>query len=353
MVFDSYAYIHDIPCRNKTCKSYGSVHPNCRCGQSGFAEGGEVHFCSTGNIHNADCEHFADGGQVEENTKLHTQPGLSIDHAAVDQGLLGLLTKLGMQSRSPNPGKPVQDYMDSSRRGSKSAKSNLERHFDKNPEHPDPDPKEIQALSDHLESLNENPHQLLDVGGSLGNVFPDHQVELAAKAAAALNYFGAIKPKKNQPGPLDAEVPANKLHEANYVRQLAVAQNPLSILNRVKRGTVLPSDLTTLHTVYPKLATEMQHKAFASLVDAKEKDQEIPYKHKIGLSALLQQPLDSTMTTGSLQAIIKANGAGLPQQAPPKPSHKRSGATEETQKTINKVNDMAQTPLERLQTKKI
>lgn len=52
------------PCKNPQCRSFGKVHPNCRCG-SGHSDGGEVsHFCESGKSHNPDCEYFADGGPV-------------------------------------------------------------------------------------------------------------------------------------------------------------------------------------------------------------------------------------------------------------------------------------------------
>ncbi len=54
----------DKPCRNPSCKSHGEPHPNCRC-YGGFAKGGEVgDFCSAKRAHDADCEYFAEGGEV-------------------------------------------------------------------------------------------------------------------------------------------------------------------------------------------------------------------------------------------------------------------------------------------------
>lgn len=57
------AYNAGLPCKNSACKSYGKPHPNCRCWGE-MAEGGEVEFCSSDRAHQADCEYFAEGGQV-------------------------------------------------------------------------------------------------------------------------------------------------------------------------------------------------------------------------------------------------------------------------------------------------
>jgi hypothetical protein len=56
------AYDHGLPCKNPSCGSYGSPHPNCRC-YGNMAEGGEAKpFCSENRMHQPDCQYFADGG---------------------------------------------------------------------------------------------------------------------------------------------------------------------------------------------------------------------------------------------------------------------------------------------------
>ncbi len=58
------AYDAGLPCKNRACKSHGRPHPNCRC-YGDMAAGGEVsQFCSEDRKHQADCEYFADGGDV-------------------------------------------------------------------------------------------------------------------------------------------------------------------------------------------------------------------------------------------------------------------------------------------------
>jgi hypothetical protein len=58
------------------------------------------------------------------------------------------------------------------------------------------------------------------------------------------------------------------------------------------------------------------------------------------------------MTPQAMQAIMHANaGAQAPSQGQPKKQGK-SGATAETQKTINKVDNLYKTSLEKIQTEK-
>lgn len=49
------------PCKNPSCKSFGSPHPNCRC-YPDMAEGGESNFCASDRAHDSKCQYFANGG---------------------------------------------------------------------------------------------------------------------------------------------------------------------------------------------------------------------------------------------------------------------------------------------------
>ena len=230
-------------CRNPNCKNVGRSHPNCKCGVPSFAaqsraleydaEGGEVgrHFCAHDGTHEMNCEHFAEGGQVEANQEFEAHPGLALDHAIVAHGLLHALTRTG-HSKSENMNKPAEDFRDHANRGRKAVKSHADAHFQPKPEHPAVDKSEIEALRSHLDSIRENPAQLLDSPGLPG--LPAHNAALGAKAAAASEYFDALKPKQTIPGPLDDTTPPDKLSDQNYRRQLGIAERPLSILGRVR-----------------------------------------------------------------------------------------------------------------------
>lgn len=75
----------DSPCLNSSCKSKGKFHPNCRC-YGGMAEGGEVkNYCDSDQAHEADCEYYAEGGEVKTENPHHGREGLS-NH--LKQGLL-------------------------------------------------------------------------------------------------------------------------------------------------------------------------------------------------------------------------------------------------------------------------
>jgi len=325
------------PCKNVNCRSYGTSHFGCKC-YSGtgaeFSEGGYV--CS--GAHDTKCFHFADGGQVEEQTLLHSNPNHAIDHIAAHHGLHHVLTKLG-KTKSEAPGRVFEEYVDGAKRGLKHVKSHSENIFSN--EKVPHEKGSHQKLKEHLQDLQENPDKMFDIGGNLGDEMPDHAAVLAGKMGNAIGYLNSLKPASTKTHPLDPDTPPDKIAESKYDRQLGLAENPVSILNHVKDGSLQPQDVTTVKTLYPDLAKSIGEKAFAKLIDEKTKGKHISYKHKMGLSLLLGQPLDSTMTPQAMQAIMASQG---PQQAanqskgPPK---KKASGVELSQ--INKTNELYQT----------
>lgn len=365
-----FAHDHNLPCLNGQCSHYGTPHYGCKCyegsGEEGaapspgfeqghymgaYAQGGAVHFCSETRAHKPDCEFYSDGGQVEENQEFASHPDLSLDHAIVNHGLLHALTKTG-HSRSEDPTRVLVDHRDAARRGRRELQGHSKNLFSQHKDHRiDSDDAHADALGAHLDDLEMNPTKALDVGGALGEQAPAHAAALGAKTATVMNHFRAMKPKSQQFQPIDEVQPPSKEDQANYKRQLAIAQRPQSVIQGMRDGTTSPDDLATLHAIYPKLAQTMQNQAGEALIDAKTNGTEIPYKQKMTLSMMLGQPLDSTMTQGAMMAIIQANGGAKSEQNPePQKGGKKSGATAATLKAIDKADNMALTPLQKIQT---
>lgn len=335
------------PCINPSCKSYGRPHPNCMCypghaeENSEYAKGGEV--CSSGHGHIEQCEHFASGGEIEENLKFHNDPSSALDHVAAKHGLLHIMTKTG-HSKSEDPHKHLEDYVHHSKSGRKHVSHHMQNLLGpQKGSRVDSDKDSVGALKNHLQSLRENPEQMLNVGGNLGSVLPTHGAQLAAKAGTAVNYLNSLKPAASKPGPLDSLMPPDRIAEGHYDRHLSIAQNPMLILQHLKDGTLRPDDMMTLHTLYPGLSKSMGEKAFEEILKAKEKGVEIPYKQKQGLSTLLGQDLDSSMTPASRQAIINSQG---PQQAQNQKKTQPKKASGVELKQLNRVNDMYETSLQ-------
>lgn len=375
-----------LPCLNPACKEHGASHVGCKCyspaggpiartpeqlnegqigpqhfkenfpttenvkdGKISYAEGGEVHFCSSCMPHHPDCHlYLADGGDVEDNHQFNINPELAVEHAIASHGLHHLLTKTG-HSKSKDPHRPIQEFVEHSKKGKNKTGNHVSGMFDKNS--PDLDGHDVEGLKKHIDDLHMNPEKILQVGGSLSGAMPLHSGMIAAKAANATSYLSALKPKGNQLAPLDKITPPSKIDEMNYHRQAEIAEQPLSVLNRVKNGTVSPSDIQTLQTLYPAIHQSIMNKTFEKVADAKQSGVLLPHKQRMGLSSLMG-PLDFTQTPQASQAIIQSAAGNTASQSQGNQKKQKSGATAATLKQMDKVDEMSQTPLEQIQMNK-
>jgi hypothetical protein len=254
-------------------------------------------------------------------------------------------------SRDVDPAafRTAADYLHSSMKGHDALDTGAANLFEKQnkSDRMKPDEDRREKINGFLKNVQQNPGALLDVGGSLGYYLPEHAAELGAFASRATEYLNSIRPKETQLNPLDKPIApdANSMHR--YRRQVDLAENPALVLQHVKDGTLMPSDVRTVQFLYPQLYKSMQDKAAQALIDARTQKKEIPYQQQISLGMLLGQPLNGSTTPAGMQAIIKANGmdGGEPQPAPSK--KKSSGkATGVMLKQINMVDDIGENPIE-------
>lgn len=207
------------------------------------------------------------------------------------------------------------------------------------PEHLYADNKKVEQLDDHLKDYEKNPQKLLNVAGNLDHYAPAHSQALAKTAAGAVNYLNSIRPKPVQLAPLDSKIEPTKAEKLDYERKLSIAQNPLMALHHIKNGTLLPSDVDTLKTVYPAYYNKMSQEITNAMTDHLSNDGSVPYKLRQSLSLFLGQPLDSTLTPQSIQAVQAMYASKAP-QSQNQPQNKTKKGTSK----LNKFADNLQTP---------
>eukprot|EP00697_Spironema_sp_BW2_P008889 gnl/Spiro4/2361_TR1138_c0_g1_i1.p1 gnl/Spiro4/2361_TR1138_c0_g1~~gnl/Spiro4/2361_TR1138_c0_g1_i1.p1 ORF type:complete len:422 (+),score=-43.11 gnl/Spiro4/2361_TR1138_c0_g1_i1:69-1334(+) len=291
-------------------------------------------------------EHLEKGNHGKAADVLHGTPLVgSMGRGHVKDSLSRLHGPIMAQQDDAEGMRAAHDYLNSAIKGHNSVKTHMDSLLGRKDKHPiEADEDGRVVLKKHLEELNETPENLLDIGGKLGHYMPDHAPVLAATSATAVDYLNSIKPKSSQMSPLDQVMKPSKLAESSYDRQLDIAQKPLMILQHVKDGTIIPQDITTLSTIYPGLYKTLQTKASEALINAKDKDIEIPYRQKMGLSALLGQPLESTQSPLIMQSIMKIQGAQQAENQTKQPKNKKATQVELNQ--INKTDELYATPLQ-------
>lgn len=389
---DSYAIEHHLVCKNPACPNYGQPHFNCKC----YADGGAVHLASGGML-----------PQAPQMPPPVDDVQKTLGMAGITHGLLGLLTQAGksklsdpdmhhqkihdlksghtshddlhghplasglgkkhlsavmgrlapaVQSQETNPAalQGAVGYLGASMKGQDELKSHMKNLLGHGKMAIDDQSEGVEPLKEHLKDLDAHPEKMLDLAPELGHYLPDHSAALSYQMAVATNYLKSLKPETHQLAPLDTEGSVDPSELATYDRQVGIASHPLSLLSRVKDGTLLPQDLTTVQTIYPGLYKSLQEEATEALIEAQVKDQEIPYKQKQTLSLLLGQPLDFTQTSHAMQAIMAAQrspGGEIP-GVPEKKQKGQKNVTSTEYKAIEKSDSLAETDLEARQINK-
>jgi hypothetical protein len=207
-----------------------------------------------------------------------------------------------------------------------------------------------EKLQKSLE-MAENPNHMMQVGGDMGHYLPVHGAAAAAVAQTAVGYLNSIKPKQARTNPFDNVAPVDKFQQAKYERALDVAQQPLMVLKYAKEGTLLPQDVTTVNTIYPGFHNSIVDKVNNELIEQKAQGKQIPYSQRVTLSMLTGYNLDTTLTTGAMQAVMQSAGTQQAQVAANKATRSK-GASGKALTAIEKTNSLYATNLEQRQLEK-
>jgi hypothetical protein len=294
--------------------------------------------------------HLAQGDHEKAAGLMHGHPAMGSMHKAqMPDALRGIQGALMTQDPHAEALKSAMDFMHSAHKGESAIAQGAKTLIGGKADLVKADELVAQSLKNHMKELDENPEKLAELGGNLGHYMPEHATQLAYTFARAAQYLSTIKPKPAQLSPLDNPIPPNKVAQAAYERQVQNVAQPSLIYSRIKDGTIQPIDVTTIQNVYPELHQAMMEKTTEAIIEAKSKGEKIPYKERMGMSILLGQPIDFTLTPQAMQAIMKSQGpSARPQE--PQPKKKTNRATEVELKQINKVDSISETPIEARQT---
>ncbi len=185
-----------------------------------------------------------------------------------------------------------------------------------------PTPKERELLKKQVDLLHTDPERLMSIGGKLGHYLPEHSAALAATTVRNLTYLESVRPSVPVGAPLDGIKKISSTDEAKYERALDIAQNPLIILDDIKKGTLNLADINHIKTMYPALFSRLSNDILQKLIEKKDDGATIPYKTALGISMFTGQPLHSSMKQVSIQSnqmtFVPQPMGGQPQVQPPK-----------------------------------
>lgn len=227
-----------------------------------------------------------------------------------DSKATGLAAMAFMKSGQPLEGeafKSAVDFISQTIKGenllSRASKSIFKSGSEVIPSKMLPDDRSREKLDKKLQNLQTNNEPLFDVGGKTAHYLPEHGTAIASTAVNAVNYLNSLRPMPQKQSPLDAEPEVTKAQKADYNKALDIAQQPLIVLDDIKRGTISPKDISTLHTLYPALYSRLSIKVYGDMIEHVNKNEAIPYATRMGVSMFLGEPLDSTLKPESIVAV--------------------------------------------------
>lgn len=235
--------------------------------------------------------------------------------------------------------KSMADYFHAAQRGevmlAKASRAILKSTQEVLPASQFPTEKTRNKLDKKLLQLQKDPSSLLNVGGKVGHYAPDQARAMGQMVATTVSYLNSLRPQMIQNSPLDTpfEEPFKK---DRFNSALDIAQQPLIVLQNLKDGIMIPDDLTDLQSMYPALYKSMANKLTEELVSHVDEGESVPYRTQIGLSAFLGQPLDSTISGGSIAAIQMAqNRTAANKQA----QEQAQSSSQSSMKSLDKMSE--------------
>jgi hypothetical protein len=192
-------------------------------------------------------------------------------------------------------------------------------------------------LQERLDEIQKNPQIMAQVGGNIGHYLPAHQQALSQSVSNTVNYLNSQKPKSVQQSPLDTVIEPHELQKSAFKNTLEIAENPLSVLRKVKEGSVKPKDLQDLNAMYPGAQQALTTNLAVEMSKHLGSGKQIPYETKMGLSMFFTHPLDSTFIPTNIQAAQAAF-------RPPQQQQPGKTPTQSASKALEKLPNLSETP---------
>lgn len=209
--------------------------------------------------------------------------------------------------------------------------------------------RHLQPSKETLDKLDATVHEYASNPGyaqpdaRLAHYSPDHASELSMMSGRAVSYLDSLKPRDTQASILDTKLPPSSAQKESYYRQLAIAEQPILVMQKINDGTLAPQDIQTIQTIYPALYNRMANEVRMNITQHSAEGNTIPYTTRQAASLFLQMPLDSTMVPSSIASAqgVFAQHAQQPQNQPMKV--KKASGTRPLTKMANAYKTPGQT----------
>lgn len=204
-------------------------------------------------------------------------------------------------------------------------------------------PLQLVAARDKLDKqvtkFTKSPEALIAATqGETGHYLPGHQVALTQATTRNIQYLQQLKPQPKQLSPLDKPQQPSKSDITRYNRALDIANDPTTVMQAVKDGTVTVNDLKDMQAMWPKYYQLANQQIANAMTNHISEENPVPYKTRMGMSLFMDQAMDSTMHPQNIQAAQMSLASSQQPQQQGKP---KKGSPS---KIGDKTNNMYKTP---------
>lgn len=148
--------------------------------------------------------------------------------------------------------------------------------------------------------------------------------EVAKRGADYLLAHAPVKPREIDPHDLTPQlkdIKPDPVQLIEYGQRVQVVEDPTSVFDELEQGTLTPTHVDALRTVYPAIYEQMRTNVWDELTSAKEKP---GYYQRIQLGTLLDVPADKSLEPQNIQATQTMYEQRLNQQPPPRQATPRA-----------------------------
>lgn len=189
-----------------------------------------------------------------------------------------------------------------------------------------------EAMED-VRKLAGNPEALLDrvhtQTAALADMAPKVTQGVNDTAIRAVQFLNSKLPPSGNNLTLDGEAPFSASHITHFKTALDTVNDPLSVLQHAKEGTLSSAHLEALNAVYPHLAAELKSHALNKL--AEQEAPKLPFSKKTALSRLVGTPLVRQLLPNEMAASQAQTSTQVAQE-------QQQGAVRPSQKGLSKLS---------------
>lgn len=175
----------------------------------------------------------------------------------------------------------------------------------------------VDKLDSKVREFQLKPEMLLENKRKVADYMPDVEMGLSAATVRIMQHLASLVPKETPLAALSPDRKPSAVEKARYTSALEIAQDPFSVMGKMKKGTLTQQNIDDLRVMYPKVHGAMASKLMEQAIEAQAKKKIIPYHIRLSMSKFLGMPFDPSLQPGNLLGAQTASSAQSPRQEAP------------------------------------